>query len=137
MNSGDLSFVQREAARAELSENPTAETLWACLVAYEGEVFYTMSGLPFSYRIRIGRDGKQTRELLIDRCTQSKSLVFSSIERAFREAVVRELVERPKALGDLRGVSYSYAILWKFGLFRAPVEAEDAMRGSRHRVNKF
>ena len=33
---------------------------------------------------------------------------------------ISEEVKKPKALGDIRGVSYIYPILWRFGLIRVP-----------------
>lgn len=35
--------------------------------------------------------------------------------------------EKPKALGDIRGVSYIYPILWRFGLIRVSEKTEKAL----------
>ena len=37
---------------------------------------------------------------------------------------VSEEVKKPKALGDIRGVSYIYSILWRFGIIRVPEAIE-------------
>ena len=37
------------------------------------------------------------------------------------------IIERPKALGDIRDVSYIYPILWKFGLIRVSEKTEKAL----------
>ena len=38
-----------------------------------------------------------------------------------------EEVKKPKVLGDIRGVSYIYPILWRFGLIRILKEIEKKM----------
>lgn len=40
--------------------------------------FRTVSGLPFRYELKRGRNGKLNRELMIDRREGSKSLTWSS-----------------------------------------------------------
>ena len=37
---------------------------------------------------------------------------------AFRRAREIGYADRPKALGDIRGVSYVYPLLWRFGVLR-------------------
>lgn len=37
------------------------------------------------------------------------------------------IIENPKALGDIRGVSYIYPILWRFGLIHVPEKTEKVM----------
>ena len=62
---------------------------------------------------------------LIDRWEGSKSLAWSSVMLAFRN--VKEIggaVERPKALGDIRGVSYIYGMFCRFGLVAEPTKNE-------------
>lgn len=106
-----------------LQENPTEENLWQEIVIFQGVPFWTASGLPFQYQLKVGRNGKLNRELLIDRREYSKTLSWSSLRLAFEKALVlgrQEIVERPKALGDIRGISYVYPILWKFGLIQVP-----------------
>jgi len=38
---------------------------------------------------------------------------------------VGEVVERPKALGDIRGVTYIYGMFYRFGLIDVPDEAKN------------
>ena len=87
-----------------------------------------MSGLPFSYTIKRGRNGELTKELWIDRRENSKSLAWSSICLAFLSALKIKEANRPKALGDIRGVSYIYPMLWRFGVLQVPPEAEEKMK---------
>ena len=96
------------------------EALWNCLVAFQRYPFRTVSGLQFSYTIKTGKNGELTKELWIDRKI-SKSLTWSSIILAYNNAVkCKDVLDRPKALGDIRGVSYLYPIFWRFGLIRVP-----------------
>lgn len=104
-----------------LQEKPTEEALWETIVGFQGEEFQTFAGLPFTYQLRRGRNGAYTRELWIDRRENSKSLAWSSVRLAFEKVKGgRIVVERPKALGDLRGASYIYALFLRFGLIEAP-----------------
>ena len=57
-----------------LHENHDEQHLWDCIVAFEGYPFQTISGLPFSYQLKTGRNGELTKELWIDRRENSKSL---------------------------------------------------------------
>ena len=41
---------------------------------------------------------------------------------------VGEVVERPKALGDIRGVTYIYGIFYRFGLINVPEEVKEEMK---------
>lgn len=49
------------------------------MVAFQGYRFKTISGLPFSYKIKTGRNGELTKELWINRREGSKSLTRSSV----------------------------------------------------------
>mgnify|MGYP000539080462 CR=1 FL=1 len=63
---------------------------------------------------------KYTKELWIDRREKSKSLAWSSVLLALRNIKkVGEVVDRPKALGDIRGVTYIYSLFLRFGLIEA------------------
>lgn len=121
----------RQRALEKLWAQTCEDNLWECVVAFEGETFRTASGLPFVYALKTGRNGLPTKELWINRRAQSKSLSWGSVRLAYRKA--RELtgtvVPRPKALGDVRGVSYVYPILWRFGLIEVPEEAAKKMAG--------
>ena len=106
-------------------------TLWDALLLFQGYTFYTMTGLQFSYEIRKGRNGEYTKELWIDRRGESKSLTMSTILKAYEHSIGAGIVERPKALGDLRGVSYIYPIFFRFGLIEVPEKVEKVLRGKK------
>jgi hypothetical protein len=111
---------ERKIAVQRLQEERTEERLWSAVVAFQNYPFRTVSGLPFSYVLKTGRDGSYNKELLVSRRKESKSLAWSSVMLAFRHAMERqgETFARPKALGDIRGVSYIYPIFLQFGLIR-------------------
>lgn len=112
-----------------LMEEPTVENLWHAVVAFQRTPFKTSSGLDFQYEIKKGRNGNLTKELWIDRREKSKSLSWSSIRLAFSHALeMKEVVERPKALGDIRGISYIYPILWRCGLIQVPEKIAENMK---------
>ena len=111
---------QRQKAVEALHHSHDEQHLWECIVAFQGYRFKTISGLPFSYKIKTVRNGEPTKELWIDRRESSKSLTWSSVLLAFEKTEGKTLVERPKALGDIRGVSYIYGIFWRFGLIEVP-----------------
>ena len=103
---------RRYRAVRKLRTEPTEEHLWEVVLRYAGVRFKTYSGLPFTYEIRKGRNGQYTKELWIDRRENSKSLAWSSVLLARGHIKkVGEVVERPKALGDIRGVTYIYGML--------------------------
>ena len=45
---------------------------------------------------------------------------------------IGEVVDRPKALGDIRGVSYIYGIFYRFGLIEVPDKAKEKMGVKGH-----
>ena len=110
--------------------NPTEENFWGVVLAYAGVKFKTYSGLPFSYEIKKGRSGEYTKELWIDRRENSKSLAWSSVLLALKN-VKENVVDRPKALGDIRGVTYIYGMFYRFGLIDVPDDAKCKMNKSR------
>lgn len=124
---------KRKQAVFDLKENCTEENLWKCIIAFQGYPFYTASGLPFSYILRVGRNGEYTKELFIDRRENSKSLTWSSVRLAFKNAMEKKdsVFDRPKAIADVRGVSYSYSLLWRFGVIRVPEDVERKLRGKK------
>lgn len=103
---------QRCQAVEKLRETLDEKYLWEVILLYAGESFKTYTGLPFTYEVRKGRNGDYTRELWIDRRENSKSLALSSVLLALRNIKkVGAVVDRPKALGDIRGVSYIWNVL--------------------------
>ena len=106
--------------------DPTEENFWGVVLAYTGVKFKTYSGLPFSYEIKKGRNGAYTKELWIDRREKSKSLAWSSVLLALKN-IKGEVVDRPKALGDIRGMTYIYGMFYRFGLIDVPDEVKEKM----------
>ena len=76
-----------------------------------------------------GRGDEFTKELWIDRREDSKSLAWSSVVLAYHNiGEIGEVVDRPKALGDIRGVSYIYGIFYRFGLIDVPEKVKEKMK---------
>ena len=120
---------RRYRAVRKLRSEPTEERLWEVLLLYSGVCFKTYSGLTFTYEIRKGRNGQYTKELWIDRREKSKSLAWSSVLLVLRNIKnVGEVVDRPKALGDIRGVTYIYGMFYRFGLIDIPGEVKGKMK---------
>lgn len=42
--------------------------------------------------------------------------------------IKEKVVERPKALGDIRGVTYIYGMFYRFGLIDVPDEVKEKMK---------
>ena len=119
---------RRYRAVKKLRAAPTEEHLWEVVLAYQKVRFKTYSGLPFFYEIRKGRSGEYTKELWIDRRENSKSLAWSSVLLALGNVKeVGALVDRPKALGDIRSVTYIYGMFYRFGLIDVPDEVKEKM----------
>ena len=120
---------RRYRAVRKLRTEPTEEHLWEVVLLYSGVRFKTYSGLPFTYEIRKGRNGQYTKELWIDRRENSKSLAWSSVLLALHNIKkVGAVVDRPKALGDIRGVTYIYGMFYRFGLINMPETAKERSR---------
>ena len=120
---------RRYRAMKRWRTDPTEENFWGVVLAYAGIKFKTYSGLPFSYEIKKGRNGQYTKELWIDRREKSKSLAWSSVLLALNNIKkAGEVVERPKALGDIRGVTYIYGMFYRFGLIDVPDEVNEKMK---------
>lgn len=110
-----------------------SDTLWDALLLFQGYKFYTITGLQFSYEIRKGRSGEYTKELWIDRRGESKSLTMSAVLKSYENSVGAGIVDRPKALGDLRGVSYIYPIFYRFGLIEVSEKVKEILqKGQSH-----
>lgn len=120
---------RRYRAVRKLRTEPTEEHLWEVVLLYAGVRFKTYSGFPFTYEIRKGRNGQYTKELWIDRREKSKSLAWSSVLLALGNIKkVGEVAERPKALGDIRGVTYIYGMFYRFGLIDVSDAAKEKMK---------
>ena len=121
---------KRTCKTRKLRTEPTEEHLWEVVLFYQKVKFKTYSGLPFSYEVRKGRNGQYTKELWIDRREKSKSLAWSSVRLAFHN--IRKMgavVDRPKSLGDIRGVTYIYGMFYRFGLIDVPDGVKEKMKG--------
>ena len=118
---------RRYRAMKRWRTDPTEENFWCVVLAYAGVRFKTYSGLPFTYEVRKGRNGEYTKELWIDRREKSKSLAWSSIVLALGN-IKGDVVDRPKALGDIRGVTYIYGIFYRFGLIDVPETVKKMMK---------
>ena len=104
------------------------------MVRFQNETFKTMSGLFFTYELKRGRDGEYTKELWVNRRENSKSLAWSSVLLALGNIKeVGTVVNRPKALGDIRGVSYIYGMFYRFGLISVPDIVNKSMGGKKAR----
>lgn len=123
------SYRERLNVVEKLKQDPSEENLWYAVAAFQDCAFKTATGLPFRYHLRKGKNGSWTRELWVDRRENSKSITWSSIRLAFQNSLgIEGVVERPKALGDIRGISYIYPIFWRFGLIKVPEKAEKQMK---------
>lgn len=134
-----------QAALYQKADDEALENaLWQTILVHQGVLFRTATGLPFTYSVKRGRNGQFTHELLIDRRKMSKTLAWSSIRMAFANARQLRRADRPKALGDIRGVSYVYPLLWHFGVLEVPQRRVEKMitdslndeKGGSNRMNK-
>lgn len=107
------------------------ETLWKSVVAFQNYPFHTASGLPFTYTLKTGRSGSYTKELFVSRRENSKSLAWSSVRIACQSAVEKRntVITGPKELANVRGISYIYSMLWRFGVITVPGEVEERLCG--------
>ena len=142
---------KRNKVLETLLNEQSEEALWTAMIEFQGYKFRTYSGLVFSYSMKKGRcrgnaesgvvneqneaytqGGVYTKELFIDRRENSKSLAWSSVLLAFHNIPsIGSVVDRPKALGDIRGVTYIYAMFYRFGLIDAPQKAKEKMEPVR------
>lgn len=125
---------KRNKVLEELRTDQSEEALWAAVIGFQSYKFRTYSGLVFSYSLKKGRGDAYTKELFIDRRENSKSLAWSSVLLAFHNIPsIGSVVDRPKALGDIRGVTYIYAMFYRFGLIDAPEKAKEKMKLVRNK----
>ena len=144
---------KREKILEKLRTKQSEEALWAAVIEFQGYKFRTYSGLVFSYSLKKGRcrgnaesgvvnerdeackqGGVYTKELFIDRRENSKSLAWSSVLLAYHNIPqIGCVIDRPKALGDIRGVTYIYAMFYRFGLIDAPEKAKEKMEPARNK----
>lgn len=120
---------ERKEAVERLQKEVNTDLLWNAIIAFQNYPFHTYSGLPFSYTIKVGRNGELNKELLINRRDKSKSLTWSSILIALDKALNQKgnIISRPKEIGDIRGISYIYPIFYRLGLIDVPEHIADIM----------
>ena len=124
---------KRNKVLETLLNEQSEEALWTAMIEFQGYKFRTYSGLVFSYSLKKGRGDTYTKELFIDRRENSKSLAWSSVLLAFHNIPsIGSVVDRPKALGDIRGVTYIYAMFYQFGLIDAPEKVKEKMEPVRN-----
>lgn len=126
-------YKVRKTAVDILMTAPSEVHLWDCIVAFQNYPFHTISGLPFSYTLKPGRNGEYTKELFIDRRENSKSLAWSLVKIVFKKALEKKgtVFIRSKDLVDVRGVSYTFSLLWRFGMITVSEDAERKLKGNR------
>ena len=121
--------LQKTGRKLQMEEIVSEEDLWERIIAFQGVSFKTYSGLDFTYTLKKGRNGIYTKELWIDRRKNSKSLAWSSVRMAYRNIKEKgTMVDRPKALGDIRGVTYIYGIFYRFKLIDVPEPVKEKMQ---------
>lgn len=115
-------FRSRQQAVRELADDMGEDKLWETIVAFQKYLFHTATGLPFVYELKKGRNRKYNGQLIVSRRTERKTVLWSSVRLAFQNAVDLQggIVECPKALGDIRGISYIYPMLYRFGIIEVP-----------------
>lgn len=133
---GSLAALHRAVAARD--EAAIHAALWGCVQAWEGETFRTASGLPFSYRMKCGKHGAPTAELVITRKGESKTLTKSSVMYALGvvledmqytpDGVILPRYKGPKAIGQIFGISYVYSLFWSWGLIAVPPKVEEKMK---------
>lgn len=90
------------------------DVLWQCFILFQEFPFCTASGLQFQYVLKQGWHGEYTKELWVSRMENGKPLVWSSVWMAFQKAQkMTGEIDRPKAIGSIRGISYIYPIQWR------------------------
>ena len=106
--------------------------LWAGVLAYQNQTFYTLSGLEFSYTVKHKKNGDYSGELLISRKETSKTLTRSSVMLAFHKVLAEMKFKEitgaayllppeyrgPKSIGQIFGISYIFSMFQEFGLIR-------------------
>ena len=95
--------------------------LWSVLVQLSGCIFRTVGranlpGLKFTYSILLGKDGKPTGEMKVNR--KEKSITRASVMLAYWN-VKGKVVPGPKSMGSVFGASYLYPIFLRLGVCRA------------------
>ena len=59
---------ERKEAVERLQKEVNTDLLWNAIIAFQNYPFFTYSGLPFSYTVKVGRNGKLNKESKIAGC---------------------------------------------------------------------
>lgn len=126
-------FRNRQQVVRELADDMSEDRLWDAVVAFQNYPFHTATGLPYVYELKKGRSGEYNKELIVSRRKERKTVVWSSVKLAFQKAMELqgEIIDRPKALGDIRGISYIYPMLYRFGIIEVPEKTAKKMEFRR------
>jgi hypothetical protein len=85
-----------------MKDTITIDNFWVNLQAHEGELFHTITGLPFAYQMRNGS--------LVP--IRDDTPINQSLSRQnFEEALGRLPFNGPGEINDIRGPAYVYALL--------------------------
>ena len=105
-----------------MEETITIECVWEKIKACEGETFYTVKGLPFTYTVKGG-------ELFAER--KKKSITRATFEKAFLKIQERpDEITGPKKL-NVFGGPYVWAIFMKFGIVGKKPLQKDCKKDDR------
>ena len=58
-------YKNRQEQVRLLKEMPSEENLWQAVIAFQEYPFKTATGLPFRYKLKVGKNGEYNRELLM------------------------------------------------------------------------
>ena len=109
-------------------------SLWRLVSLYQGVRFKTsgrgkehIGNVAFTYEIKkSSRTGEYTDELIFSTREQGKTITRSSVELALKGALSvqkeHDCVKGPKAIGQIFGISYLYAMFIAWGLITDNVE---------------
>ena len=113
-------YRSRKSCVNQLQTEMSERSLWNAIIVFQEYPFHTVGkNLPFKYKLKIGREGTYNKELIINRRKESKTLAWSSVRLAFNNIKKMgkiPIVKRAKDRGDIRGISYIYAIFLRFGI---------------------
>ena len=107
-----------------LEKGEWEDILWDTFILFQGYPFFTSGrregqGLPFSFYVKIGKNGDYVREIIFSRREKSKTITKSTVHKALMNALEvqknESCVKGPKRLGTF-GASYLYPIFIEFGL---------------------
>lgn len=103
----------------------TMSNLWDVILEYEGKLFTTKKGLPFTYAIKGGELFTDRRERSITRSTFEKAY-----EKLFQDQVGEDAPRRivgPKTL-NVYGAPYVWAVFTGIGLIEEPIYEQEELK---------